>query len=209
MRPNIGISTLVFGILSSATLCVAQSAVSSADLTAIAAVIQRDFGSIDRIDTISMADDTDGRFDIVVSGGKHGAWSGWRVEALRVDHHRIRTVWDSEVEVKEQEFENSGPKSIDVRVRDYDYDILIEGCVPRSCGDGISGFLVFSARTGKTFKAKVTTQGLDKPVDGPPKYDVTFSSGITDDAKKNLENAICGGSAISNKAGLPFECKSP
>lgn len=192
-----------------AMLCDGQSSLPSADLPALTAMIQRDFGSIDEIDTIGMTDDPGGRFDVVVVGGRHGSWGGWRVEVLSISHHRLRKRWDSVISAKEPEFENSGGKSVKVRVKDYDYDILIDRCVAHNCGDGIDGFVVFSGKTGKTYKAKVVTQGLDKPITGAPKYDVTFSPGITDGAKKILQDAICSNNAVSNKQGLPFECKSP
>jgi hypothetical protein len=172
-------------------------------------MIQRDFGSIEEIDTIGMTDDPGGRFDVVVVGSRHGSWGGWRVEVLSISHHRLRKRWDSVISAKEQEFEASGSQFVDVRVKHYDYDILISGCVAHNCGDGIDGFLVFSGKTGKTYKAKIVTQGLVKPITGAPKYDVTFSPGITDGAKKILQDAICSSNAISNKPGLPFECKGP
>jgi hypothetical protein len=154
-------------------------------------MIQRDFGSIDEIDTISMTDDPGGRFDVVVVGVMHG--HGWRVEVLTVSHHQLRKRWDSAIAAREPEFQTSSGQSVDVRVKDYDYDILIGGCVTHNCGDGIDGFLVFSGKTGKTYKAKVVTQDLDQLVTGAPmyKYDVTFSTGISDGAKKTLQDAIC------------------
>lgn len=190
-------------------LCHGQSSLPSVDLPALTAMIQRDFGSIDEIYTIGMTDDPGGRFDVVVVGGRHGSWSGWRVEVLSISHHRLRKRWNSVISAREPEFESSGGKSVKVRMKDYDYDILIDGCVAHNCGDGIDGFLLFSGKTGKTYKAKMVTQGLVKPITGPPKYEVTFSPGITDGAKKILQDAICSSNATSNKSGLPFECKSP
>lgn len=100
-----------------------------------------------------------------------------------------------------------GSNSIDVREKDYDYDLFMQGCARHMCGaDGISGFLIFSGKSGMTYKAKLVTQGLDKTSHDPPKYDVTFSKGIPEDAKKVLQDAICTSSAISNKEGLPFAC---
>jgi hypothetical protein len=209
MRTNVTIASVVSGVLLCAMLCDGQSPLPSADLPTITATIQRDFSSIDEIRTISMTDDPDGRFDIIVVGTRRESGGGWRVEAIGVDHHQLRKRWDSVISAREPEFESSGRNGIDVRKKDYDYDILIQGCVARECGDGIDGFLVFSGRAGKTYKAKVVTQGLDKPVAGASKYDVTFSTGISDEAKRILQDAICSSSAISNKPGLPFECKSP
>jgi hypothetical protein len=110
---------------------------------------------------------------------------------------------------REAEYANSGPKAVTVKVRDYDYDILIEGCVPHLCSDGISGFLMFSGQSRGTSKAKVVTKDLDKSDVGAPKYDVTFSKNISILSKKSLEDAICSSTSISNKLGLPFECKNP
>jgi len=209
MRTHFVTFTTILGALFCVTLCFGQSPLPSTDLTAIIARIQRDFRSVDQIRTIGMTDNPGGRFDVVVIGERHGAWGGWRVEVLSVEHHQLKERWDSVQSAKEPEFENSGPLAVNVNVRDYDYDVLISGCLAHNCGDGVDGFLFFSGRTGKTYKAKVVTQGLDKPVTGAPKYGVTFSNGITDDARRILEGEICRSSAISNKPGLPFECKNP
>jgi hypothetical protein len=209
MRINLMLVTPIVGILSYGMLCLGQSPLPSADLSAITARIQRDFGSIDQIHTVSMSDDPGGRFDVIVVGTRRGAWSGWRVEALSIDHHRLGVKWDSAASAKEPEFESSGSQVVEFREKEYDYDILIQGCVAHNCGDGIDGFLVFSGSTGKTYKAKVVTEGLDKPPTGAPKYDVTFSADISSSAKKTLQDEMCRSSALSNKSGLPFECKGP
>ena len=190
-------------------LCAGQSPLPSRDMTAIAAMIQRDFGSVDEIRTIGMSDDPAGRFDIVVVGSRRGTEGGWRVEVLSVDHHELKKKWDSIISAAEPEFESSGPKAVSIHAKGYNYDVVIQGCVARNCGDGVDGFLIFSGGTGKTYKAKVVTEGLDKPVTAAPKYNVTFSTDISAEAKKALQDQMCQSSALSNKPGLPFECKNP
>lgn len=186
----------------------AQSPLPVSDLRSVAAVIERDFSSIDSIHTIGMSDDPDGRFDVIVvgSGPRNG---GWRVEALSIAHHKVTTIWDSAVDALGPQFLNSGPRSVTVVAKDYNYDLFIEGCAPHLCHDGISGFLVFSGKSESTAKAKVVAQGLDKPFTGEPRYDVTFSGSIDDGSKRELETAICESQAIGDKSGLPFSCQKP
>lgn len=191
------------------TLYAGQSPLPARDMTAIAAIIQRNFGSVDEIRTIGMQDDPAGRFDIVVVGSRRGTEGGWRVEVLTVSHHKVQRKWDSAISAREPEFESAGPKSVSIRVRDYNYDVLIQGCIAHNCGDGIDGFLVFSGGTGKTYKAKVVTEGLGKPATEVPTYDVTFSPDISAESKKTLQNEMCHSPALSNKPGLSFECKNP
>jgi hypothetical protein len=176
-------------------------------MVAIAATIQRDFASVDDIQTVGMSDDPGARFDVVVVGSRKSSEGGWRVEVLSVDHHRLHKRWDSAGSATEPEFESSGPRAVEVRKRNYDYDLLIQGCVARLCGDGVDGFLFFAGSSGKTYKAKAVTRGLDKPVAGAPEYDVTYSVGVSDDARHILQDQMCRCSAFSNKAGLPFTCK--
>ena len=106
------------------------------------------------------------------------------------------------------EFERSGPENVNVWVSDEDYEVVIEGCAQHMCGDGISGFLVFSGKEGKAYTAKLVTQGLDRSPTDLPHYDVTFSKDVTVEARKTLEDAICSSFAISSKRGLPFPCNS-
>jgi hypothetical protein len=208
VKTHIGIGAVVLAVVLLRIPTNGQSSISVADLSPLTESIQHDFSSIEEIHTIPMTDDPLGRFDVIVVGGRPGRDAGWRVEAITIDHHRIKRTWDSVMSASEPEFMNSGRGNIDIRERQYDYDILIEGCVAHLCGDGINGFLIFSGKTGKVYKAKVVTQGLDKPVTGAPKYDVTFTPGISDEAKGILQDAICSSNATSNKSGLPFECKS-
>lgn len=190
-------------------LCAGQSSLPADDMAVLARMIQQDFGSVDEIRTIGMSDDPAGRFDIVVVGSRPRAEGGWRVEVFSGDHHKLQKRWDSVTSAAEPEFESSGARAVSVHVKEYDYDVVIQGCVARNCGDGIDGFLVFSGAIGKTYKGKVVTVGLDKPVRGAPKYDVTFSTDISAEAKKTLEGEMCRSPALSNKPGLPFECKKP
>jgi hypothetical protein len=212
MKIHFPIGAAVLAVILLATASDGQSPMPSADLSQLTTVIQRDFRSIDDIHMIRMSDEPGGRFDFVVMGLRH-RWSGWRVEAISIEHHQLRIRWDSEskISVKEIEFALSGPKAVDIQEKDNDYNLLISGCAPHLCFDGVHGFLLFSAKTAKTYKAKVVTQGLDKALTDTPKYDVTFSPGITSDAKDILQDAICSSSSneISNKSGLPFECKNP
>jgi hypothetical protein len=154
-----------------------------------------------------MTDEIGGRFDVVIVGSKRGN-NGWRVEVLSSTNHRITTKWDSHILANETEFTQSGAKAITINIEDYNYDLLIEGCAPHLCSDGISGFLLFSGKSGETSKAKIVTQGMEKPFTKYQKYEVTFSKNIIDNARKKLEQAICESTSISNKTGLPFKCKN-
>jgi hypothetical protein len=208
MRASLAIAMLISGFLPSNAPCQTASLPSSV-LPAVTQAIQRDFSSIDRIETYSMSDDIDGQFDIIAIGTERARDGGWRVEVLSVRNRRVIKRWDSAVLAREAEFDRSGPGGVNVQEKEYDYDLIIEGCAQHLCHDGISGFLVFSGKTGKTHKAKLITQGLDRSPTDSPKYDVTFSPGISEDAKMVLQQAICTSYAISNKQGLPFACKVP
>jgi hypothetical protein len=129
------------------------------------------------------------------------------VEVLGVEDGRVAKKWDSEVSATEVEFQNSKVENIDVHPEESDYDLLIDGCARHECWNGVEGFLLFSGKTGQTYKAKVVAQELGSTT-LTPKYDVTFSAGISARAKQILQDAICRSSAISNKPGLPFDCKA-
>jgi hypothetical protein len=191
------------------SFCYGQT-ISSSALVLATEVIKRDFSLIGEIRTISMSEKPDDRFDIIVVGAKRGKdpeWAGWRVEVFSVKHRRVLRTWDSEVSARGVEFEDSRVPDIDIRPEEHDYDLTIEGCAHHACGDGIDGFLFFSGKTGKTFKAKVVAREQDQRQSGSPKYDVTFSQGITDEAKKRLQTNICMSTSVSFKQGLPFACK--
>jgi hypothetical protein len=177
-------------------------------LPTMAALIKRDFVSIDRIETYTMSNDVDGRFDVIVVGSGRTPGQGWRVEVLSIDHATIKKRWDSQPFAKAIEFENSGPRAVHVYPNGADYELVIETCAQHECSDGISDFLIFLGKKGHTFKAKLVTEGLDRPTKSPPRYNVTFSPNIPENAKKILERAICNSDALSNKAGLPFACKN-
>jgi hypothetical protein len=205
MRATFAMATVISGFLISSMLGRAAS-LPMTTLRPVTEALERDFTSIEEIRTMSMSDDYAGRFDLVIVGTGRIPNGGWRVEVLSVDHHRLAKRWDSVVSAKEMEFDASGPQSIHVYPEDYDYNLVIEGCAQHACHDGISGFLVFSGKAGKTYKAKVVTQGLDRPPTDSPRYDVTFSKDISDDARKVLQDAICTSNAISSKQGLQFPC---
>jgi hypothetical protein len=196
----------VIGTIMSFCPGIAQAPLPVSDLRLIASIAERDFGSIDSIRTIGMTDDPDGRFDLIIIGSKPRA-GGWRVEVLSATHHKVTPLWDSTVAAKEPQYLNSGSKGVTVKVRDYDYDLLIEGCAPHLCHDGVSGFLMFSGRSGKTLKAEVVARDLNKPSLGGPRYEVTFSNNTDDESKAALEKSICQSRTISDAAGLPFSCQ--
>jgi len=196
------------GVLLATMLCNGQALPSSA-LPGVAEVIKRDFTSVNEVDTSSIRSETDGRFDIVVIGSARTRYQGWRAEVLSVSHHRLIKRWDSTALARESEFAVLGLQGFDFGPLEYGYDLFLQGCAPHDCADGVHGFLVFSGVTGKAYMAKLITRGLDTEVSKPPKYDVTFSQGISDDAKKLLEEKMCATNAISNKAGLPFSCQNP
>ena len=175
-------------------------------LSRVASALQRDFVSINEVGTYSLSDEADGRFDLVVIGSGRNGYQGWRVEVWSVERSRLMKRWDSQVSAQGLEFENSGPKSANVDPKEKDYDLLIEGCAQHMCSDGVSGFLLFSGRGGKTYRAKVVAGEFDGSINQTNKYDVTFSPGITDEAKTRLKAAICSSNAITNKHGLPFMC---
>lgn len=185
-----------------------QAPLPASDMRIVANVIRRDFGSVDDIRTIGMTDVPLGRFDVVVIGSKPRN-AGWRVEVISISNHRGTTTWDSTVAADGPEFTDSGPKAAVINVKNYDYDLMIEACAPHLCYDGASGFLIYSGKAGKTVKAKVVTEGLDKAFSKTPKYDVTFSPYIDNVSRAALEALICNARTLSNKSGLPFSCQAP
>lgn len=199
---------LLLGSVFAGVLCYGSSIPSSV-LPSVTAMLKADFISIDRIETQAMSDNANGRFDIMVVGSGRTPGQGWRVEVLSVDRGSLNRKWDSHISARGIEFENSGPSTIELEQEDSDYELVIEGCAQHECSDGISGFLVFFGKTGQTFKAKLVTKGLDQPITGPPKYDVTFSPNIPKNAKEILKRAICHSDALTNKLGLPFACEGP
>jgi hypothetical protein len=202
------VATTALGVLVSVILSHGQSLPSSS-LPSVTKAIERDFGLVDEIRTISMSDEPSGRFDFIVIGAKRSKdpeWAGWRVEVLSVIHGRVIKKWDSAVSATEVDFERSGIENIDVRPKEHDYDVLIEGCAHHQCGDGIDGFLLFSGKSGKEYKAKVVARDMGSSQ--RPNYDVTFSNDISDEAKRILQDEICSSTVISNKLGLPFPCKA-
>lgn len=185
-----------------------QAPLPASDMRFVSTIIERDFGSVDSVRTIGMTDDLLGRFDVVVVGSKTRN-TGWRVEIISVSNHKAATIWDSTITADGPEFTNSGPKSVTINAKEYDYDLIVEGCAPHLCSDGVSGFLVFSGKSWKTIKAKVVTEGLDQGFSRTPKYDVTFSPNTDSNARTVLEGVICRSRTLSNKPGLPFSCHTP
>lgn len=203
MKINIRIAAIFGPLLLSLTPCGAV-AVPVSNLTAITTAITKDFSNVDELRTVHLSDDPYDQLDfIVVGASRHG---GFKVEVLRLKHRSITQRWNSDLTMRGVEFEMSGP--VNVYVSDEDYEVVIEGCAHHMCGDGISGFLVFSGKEGKSHTAKLVTQGLDRSPNESPRYDVTFSRGIPVEAKKTLQDAICSSTAISSKQGLPFPCNT-
>ncbi len=203
MKIKIRIAVIFGPLLLSITPCGAV-AVPVSNLTALTTAITKDFANVDELRTVHLSDNPDDQLDfIVVGASRHG---GFKVEVLRLKHRSITQRWNSDLTMRGVEFEMSGP--INVYVSDEDYEVVIEGCAHHMCGDGISGFLVFSGKEGKSYSAKVATQGLDRSPTESLHYDVTFSRGITVEAKKTLQGAICSSNAISSKHGLPFPCNT-
>jgi hypothetical protein len=186
----------------------AQAPVSSVDVRNVASMIERDFESVDSIHTISMSDDRNGRFDFIVVGRKPRSL-GWRVQVLSVAHHDVSKLWDSAVSATEPEYSMSGPKNISIAVKDYDYDLIVEGCAPHLCSNGVSGYLIFHGKDERTVKARVISTDIDKAFTSSPKFDVRFSQNADGQSKTALIRAICQSSAITNKGGLPFTCQTP
>lgn len=196
-------------------LCVAcssqafgQAPLPATDMRLVANIVERDFGSVDNIRTIGMTDDPLGRFDVVVIGSKPRN-AGWRVEVMSISNHKAAVRWDSAARVDGPEFSNSGPRSVVINTKDDDYELMLEACAQHLCYDGVSGFLIFSGKSGRSVKAKVVTEGLDQTPSRTPKYDVTFSPDIDNDSKMALEKFICHSDTLSNKSGLPFSCQIP
>jgi hypothetical protein len=168
-----------------------------------------DFATIYEIRTIKLDDEPIGPSDWIISGGQYKN-GGLRVEIFREEHHRLVKRWDSAPLTHGIEFTVEGQPEIQVwGDRNHEYAILIAGCAQHMCSDGISGFLWFSGQTGKWGKAKVTADGLIKPLVGRQTYQVKFSPSIDEESRQQLQEAICSNSAISNKSGLPFPCKAP
>jgi len=201
MKIKIRIAAIVGPLLLSLTPCDAI-AVPVSNLTAITTAITKDFSNVDEIRTVHLSGDPDDQLDFIVVGASRHR--GFKVEVLKLEHGSVTQKWNSDLSMRGVEFERSGP--VNVYVSDEDYEVVIEGCAHHMCGDGISGFLVFSGKEGKSYTAKLVTQGLDRSPTESPRYDVTFSRGISVEAKKTLENAICSSTAISSKQGLPFPC---
>lgn len=201
MKTKIKIAAIVGAVLASLTPC---DAVPVSNLTAVTAAITRDFSSVDEIRTVHLPDDPDDRLDFIIIGGSRRR--GFKVEVLRLEHRRVTRRWSSDLSMRDIAFERSGPASVNIYTNDEDYEVVVEGCAQHMCHDGISGFLVFSGKESKSYTAKLVTQGLDRPPTDLPRYDVTFSKGVTVEAKKTLEDAICSSLAISSQAGLPFPC---
>lgn len=189
-------------LVSMVTPSEALSSVTAKDYAKLTRVVRQDFNAIDVLRTVVMAEDQFGRFDIVVIGISSKKYGGWRAEIYAFEKHRLKKVWDSVTSASETEFGSSGPTNMSIRVRDYDYDLLISGCVPRNCGGGIKGYLLFNGASRRTFKAKLTTEETDL---ADETYAVSFSNAITADAKKILMGQICL-DAMLNKKGLPFSC---
>lgn len=186
----------------------AQAPFPAVDLRPVSALIERDFDSIDSIHTVGMTDEDDGRFDLIVVGRKPRSL-GWRVEVLSVAHHSVSKLWDSAVSATEPEYSMSGPKSVSLAITEYDYDLVIEGCAPHLCSDGVSGYLIFHGKAESTVKARVMSTDLDKAYTPKPGFNVTFSKDADDRSKLELKRAICRSPAIGNKSGLPFNCDVP
>ncbi len=176
----------------------AQAPVPSIDVQEVANMVETDFESIDSIRTISMTDDREGRFDFIVVGRKPHSL-GWRVEVLSVARHNASKLWDSAVAAIEPEYSMSGPKNISIAAKDYDYDLLVEGCAPHLCSDGVSGYLIFHGKDQQTVKARVMSKDLDRAFTPNPKFDVQFSKNAIGEPKAALIRAICRSSAISNR----------
>jgi hypothetical protein len=201
---NIRIAAIFGPLLLSLTPCHAI-AVPVSNLTAVTAAITRDFSNVDEIRTVHLGNDADERLDFVVVG--FSRLGEFKIEILRLEHRRIVQKWNSSLSTRNPEFEVSGPKSVNVYASDEDYEVVVEGCARHMCSDGISGFLVFSGKEGKSYEAKLVAHGLDRSPTDSPRYDVTFSRGITLEARKTLEDAICSSFAVTFKKGLPFPCK--
>jgi hypothetical protein len=171
-------------------------------------MLKLDFSSIIEIRTIKLDDEPIGPSDWIVSGWQYKE-HGLRVEIFHAVRGQLTKKWDSAPFTHGVEFMTEGRPGIQVwGERGHEYGILIEGCARHMCSDGISGYVWFSGQSGKSGRAKVTADGLDKPLAGSQTYQVRFSPQIDEDSKQALEEAICSDSALSNKAGLPFACKA-
>ncbi|MGB9122464.1 MAG: hypothetical protein WCE73_17745, partial [Candidatus Angelobacter sp.] len=158
MKTNVKIAAIVGTLSLSLAPCNATVPVSG--LTTITTAIRKDFSKVDEIRTVHLSDESDDRLDFIVIGGSRRG--GFKVEVLRLKHRSITQRWSSDLSMRGVEFERSGPKNVNVWISDEDYEVVIEGCAQHMCGDGISGFLVFSGKEGKAYTAKLVTQGLDR-----------------------------------------------
>jgi len=177
----------------------------SSALPSLMQAIKHDFSQIDQIRTFSMSDDIGGEVDVAAVGQRRP--DGYGVEVWKVAHGRVTKKWDSSAALTGVEFEVLGASATDLEEGDYDYTIAIKGCARHMCGGEISGYLIYSGKSGKTSRAKLVVRGLDSSPIEPPQYDVTFSPAISDKVRKELQSRMCSDFAISNKLGLPFECR--
>jgi hypothetical protein len=185
------------------------AAVSGSEFLSLVREFYRDFQYVDAVHTIE-THGNDSRFDLIVVGSDVAEKSGGlKVEVLSMEHHNSKKIWSFAISKNDNEFLQSGPQNVDIQGKDSDYKITIEGCATHECYDGTFGFLVYYRQTGKAFRAKVVAKGLSgsEAASAPPTYDVSYSAGMTDEAKNALQMLICNNAGISNKAGLPFSCR--
>jgi len=167
--------------------------------------VRRDFASIHQYRVVQLTSSYDGPSDVIVSG-KRFKDHGWHVEVFRKDRGHLIPKWDSEQSATGVEFTEVQTPKIRMWNYGHDYGVLIEGCASHNCADGPRGYLWFSGDTGLVGTARVTAQGLDKPVADRQTYQVEFSPSIDEESSHALQEAICSDRAIGNKLGLPFTC---
>jgi hypothetical protein len=203
MKPIKTLSAIFFASLF-LTQTKAFAQLSRADFGLVATAIRQDFQEIEQIRTIEMDGDRT-RYDVVVVGG---TGKRWRVEVFSAQRHKVRKIWDSAILEKDLEFGNS---NVMIDKNDTGYKLVIKGCALHQCSDGIFGFLVYDGKSGRYYKAKVTTieSSGGRDHSGNNSYSVIYSPKISGADIADLQKMICATdmNEISNKAGLPFECK--
>jgi hypothetical protein len=163
-----------------------------------------------RVDDIRLLPVGSDKMDAIVIGQQRLMHESWRVQVFEVKDGHLSLKWDSNA-LKSIEFDETGPKAIQVVVLDGDYRLSIEGCAPHACFDGIFGFLVYSGSSGRPWTAKLTT--VEGEHGTTAKYDVQWlpsndRSAEGRDARQALERAMCQSTGLSDPAKLPFRCSA-
>ena len=145
-----------------------------------------------------------GSEEIAFVGQSRGTHGGWTVLVIHSDKE-AEVLWDSSKRLRESYFAVMVPSGIRVIPgSEGDYMVEIRGCAPHQCDDGRFGYAVYSGRTRKLYKAKVTTAEDNS-------YSIQFvpQTGIPTQYLAELREMMCSDNGISHPQSLPFRCPPP